>query len=535
MDIGFDYAAHGLQPSRRPTIPGDRATIAAVLAAAREASPDRVALVGRNGRLSYEQLAVEVDRAAWALSEAGIGRFDRVAGSLPNDVDLVIAFLATLRIGAIWVGLPRVLSFPEKRFILNDAGVSLLLAERAVAVQLRRSSESPIVADIWDADPGDASSVWSRRLRAAPDRPYIAAPIDPHAPAAIAYTSGTTGFPKGAVHSQHNLLTPGAVLAATGDFGPGDTTGVVLPLTIPNLMVVGPLALFQAGGGCVAIDQTDPVGLAEWINRERINHMTAVPTLYHDLLSRTDLAESLRSLTRPEVGGADMPETLRRLFRERFGREVQVAYGLTEAPSRVTWHQDERAVPDACGKACPHIAIAIRDDTGRAVRAGEVGEIWVGPRDEGPFTDVYTPFLGYWRAPEATARTLRDGWLDTGDLGCLDAAGNLYIRGRRKELILRGGANVYPAEVERVLCEDARVAACAVIGTPHARLGQQVVAFVQFNPGAWASADELRSLCEANLARYKVPVGFHIVDAFPRNAMGKIVKPQLAERLPGVN
>ncbi|MDB5483951.1 MAG: hypothetical protein JWO83_5004 [Caulobacteraceae bacterium] len=534
MDIGFDYAAHGLRPSRRPPIPGGRATIAALLAAAREACPDRVALVGRSGRLSYEQLAAVVDRAAWALSAAGIGRFDRVAGSLPNDVDLVIAFLATLRMGAIWVGLPRVLSLPEKRFILEDAGVSLLLAERGVAAQLRTSSETPILAEIWAGDPGDASSDWSRRLQAAPDRPFVAAPIDPHAPAAIAYTSGTTGFPKGAVHSQHNLLTPGAVLAATGDFGPRDTTGVVLPLTIPNLMVVGPLALFQAGGRCVAIDRTDPVGLAEWIGREQINHMTAVPTLYHDLLSRMDLAESLRSLTRPEVGGADMPETLRRLFRERFGREVQVAYGLTEAPSRVTWHQDDRAVPDACGKACPHLAISIQDDRGRAAAAGDVGEIWVGPRDEGPFKDVYTPFLGYWRAPEATARTLRDGWLDTGDLGCVDAAGNLFIRGRRKELILRGGANVYPAEVERVLCEDPRVAACAVIGTPDVRLGQQVVAFVQFTPGASAAADELRTLCEANLARYKIPVAFHVVDAFPRNVMGKIVKPKLAELLLGV-
>ncbi len=528
----FDYAAHGLTPSRRPEIPGDRATVGAVLGWGARTSPDRLALVGRNGRYTYGQLSAVVDRAANAMLGAGIKRFDRISGSLPNDVEIVIAFLATMRIGAIWVGLPRILSLPEKLFILEDAGVSLLLCDKALKAQLEARAEgAPGLTHIWDAEPGDPDSEWSRRLHAASARPPQVEPIDPFAPAAIAYTSGTTGFPKGAVHSQHNMLVPGAVLVAIGDFGPQDNTGVVLPLTIPNLIIVGPLALLQAGGATICIDRIDPEGLAEWIRREGIIHMTAVPTVYHDLLSRPELQEGLDSFIRPECGGAEMSEELRRLFHTRFGREVQIAYGLTEAPTRVTWHQDDKPVAGACGQACPHLTIHVLGEKGEALAPGEIGEIWVGPREEGPFAGVYTPFLGYWMRPEATHEALRDGLLNTGDLGCLDAAGNLFIKGRRKELILRGGANVYPAEIERVLCLDKRVKAAAVLGAPDARLGERVVAFVQFEEGQGASFEDLRALCEANLARYKVPSEFRAVEEFPRNAMNKIVKPKLAALL----
>jgi len=262
----FDYAAHGLRATRRPDIPGGRPTVGAVLDWGMATHPDRMALIGRNGRYTYRQLASVVNRAARAMLAAGIGRFDRVAASLPNDVEIVIAFLATMRIGAIWVGLPRILSLPEKVFILEDAGVCLLLAEKALQAQLKtRGTGVPALAQIWDAEPGDAHSEWSARLRDAAEDLPPQSPLDPFAPAVIAYTSGTTGFPKGVVHSQHNMLVPGAVAVAGGEFSPQDNTGVLLPLTIPNLLIVQPLILLQAGGTTIVIDRTRPQELADWI------------------------------------------------------------------------------------------------------------------------------------------------------------------------------------------------------------------------------------------------------------------------------
>ena len=175
----------------------------------------------------------------------------------------------------------------------------------------------------------------------------------------------------------------------------------------------------------------------------------------------------------------------------------------------------------------PHVEIRVLDDAGRPCPAGEVGEVCVAPAGSGPWAGVYTPMLGYWNQPEATARALRDGVLHTGDLGTLDASGQLRIVDRRQDLILRGGANVYPAEVERVLHEDARVAACAVLGRPDQRLGERVVAVVQLEPGAQADAAELVAHCRAKLARYKVPDEIRFEAELPRTPMGKIRKHEL--------
>jgi acyl-CoA synthetase (AMP-forming)/AMP-acid ligase II len=352
--------------------------------------------------------------------------------------------------------------------------------------------------------------------------------IDPWAPAAIAYTSGTSGQPKGAVHSQHNLLLPGAVTASQGANEAPE--GSVLPLTILNLIVLGPLAAWQRGACCVAMDRIDPVGIAEWVERERIGGFAAVPTVIHDLLTHPDVRpEQLATLASPLIGGATCPEEFRALYRARFGHGVAIGYGMTEAPTAVTRAEGAPVeTPGLCGKALPQIEITIRDDAGRVLPPGEEGEICVGPAQSGPWAGVYTPMLGYWRRPDATAKALRDGVYWSGDLGVQEPDGTLYIRGRRSELILRGGANVYPAEVERVLDAHPDVAESAVFGVPDVRLGERVVAAVVLAPGARASADALQAHCRAQLARYKVPERVAFVVALPRNAMSKVLKRRLA-------
>jgi long-chain acyl-CoA synthetase len=438
-----------------------------------------------------------------------------------------------MRLGAIWVGLNRQLATPEQCYVLRDAGVSLLVAGADVAAGLRSERGGlPELRHLVEADPG-AGSPWAQLVAGSEAAPP-ATEIDPFAPAAIAYTSGTTGFPKGAVHSQHNLLLPGAVRAAGGADPPEEPLGVVLPLTILNLMVLGPLVAFQVGCPCVCMDRIDPVGIADWVSREGIAAFAGVPAILHDLLTHPDVtAEQLAPLKRPQVGGAECPEAFRELYRERFGREVSIGYGMTEAPTAVTHGEGGSRQPGLCGRALPQVSITIRDESGRELPAGSVGEICVGTARSGAWAGVYTPMLGYWGQPEATREALRDGVYHSGDVGVLDSEGTLYIRGRRTELILRGGANVYPAEVERVLHGDPRIAACAVLGRSDARLGERVAAVVQLVPGAHASAAELRERCRSQLAAYKIPEHWVFVETMPRNAMNKIVKPRLLSLVEG--
>ncbi|MEI7715110.1 MAG: AMP-binding protein [Mycobacterium sp.] len=517
----------------RPAIPGGVSSAAVVLEAGLAAHPDREALVGRHGRFTWAQLDAEANRAAHALASLGIGTGDRVAMALPNDVDIAIGFLACMRLGAVWLGISLALAPPEKDYLIGDSGASVLLVTPSVAAELVGSASlSAVSAAAVVVDPGGAADEWRDRVAAAPATPPDVA-VDPHAPAAIAYTSGTTGRPKGAVHSQHNLLLPGAVARSRAQYRDGDRVGVVLPLTILNLIALGPLLAWQVGATLVAIDRVDATGLAGWIRDERVTAVSTVPAVMHDLLTHPDVtADDLAALRIPGVGGADCPDSFRELYRARFGTEVTVGYGLTEAPTAVTMTVPERAaVAGSAGRALPHVRVVIVDDDGREVATDQVGEICVGPARSGPWAGVYTPMLGYWNRPAETAAALRGDLLHTGDLGQIDADGELFVQDRRHDLVIRGGANVYPAEVERVLHDDPSVAACAVVGRPDDRLGERVVAFVQAAPDTAVDVESLRKRCAANLARYKVPEEFVLVDGFERTPMGKIAKAGLRERL----
>jgi acyl-CoA synthetase (AMP-forming)/AMP-acid ligase II len=491
--------------------------------------PGREALVGRSGRFTYAELDRAANRAANALAALGVGAGTRVAACLPNDVQLPVLFLATQRLGALWVGVNRLLAPPEKAYLLRDSGARVYMTLAALAGEVAGQPELPELAHVIPVSPGDVACAWAARCAAASEaRPVFAQ--DPFAPAAIAYTSGTTGYPKGAVHSAHNLLLPGTLSRLTRRVPEGTRQGAVLPLTILNLVVLEVLAPWLDGRCVVAIDRTDPLGLAEWIRTEQVGAFSAVPTVYHDLLTHPEVKPAdLASLVVPGVGGSDVPPEVVRLYRERFGKGVGIGYGMTEAPTAVSWSDGSvPSAPGLCGKALPQVEIEIVDEAGRVLTAGEIGEITVRPARSGPYAGAYTPMLGYWRKPEATAAALRDGRYHTGDLGLFAEDGNLYIRGRRNELILRGGANVYPAEVERALQAHPDVEYAAVFGLADARLGERVVAVVQPHAGRSAPAEDvLRAFCAERIARYKVPDRIASAAALPRNAMGKVVKREL--------
>jgi acyl-CoA synthetase (AMP-forming)/AMP-acid ligase II len=461
------------------------------------------------------------------LLSLGVRTGDRVAASLPNEADIVLAFHGAMRIGAVWVGVNRALAPPEKAYLLGDSGSSLLLCDHATAEQLDGIDigglRRVVVTD------GD-SDEWHDAAAAAPDGPP-GINVDPAAPAAIAYTSGTTGHPKGAVHSQHNLLLPGAVAVVSRSYGPQLRKGDCLPLTILNLVVLTTLLVAQAEGTSIIMDRIDPEGVAEWIRKERVTTWNGPPALLHSLTTNEAIApDDLASLDEVWTGGADCPEALREAFSRKFRRPILATYGLSEAPTLVSIDpRDGTHAPGASGPALPHLDVRILDDGGADVAPGETGEICVAAKQDGPWAGAYQLMLGYWEKPDATADALRGNVLHTGDLGFVDGDGNLVVRDRKSLVIIRGGANVYPAEVERVLHEAPGVAACAVIGVPDERLGERVMAAVQPAPGATVDEEALRTHCLARLARYKVPERFVSVDAFTRNAMGKIIRRPLQD------
>ena len=527
-----EYAALGLQaPPARIDPPGFPRDVAGLIERAAAACPDDEALGDTVRSYTFAELSRAVDGAAALMARAGIAPGERVAASLGNECNLVIAFFAAMRLGAVWVGINKILPLDDKRYILDHSGARLLLADSAVEPQIEAlRGELPGLAHAWILDAPDRDGGWAAALAdasAAAPRPDI----DPFAPAAIMYTSGTTGVPKGVVHSQHNMIVVPAAAFAHGLMQPDARRGSALPLTITNVMILGPVAAFLACKPFFFAPTIKIEPLIAWISEKRIGQIAFVPTMIYDLLQAgLDLPDWFRVSS----GGAPLPEAIRETFFSRYGYHVTTSYGLTEAPTVVAQSFDAVAPEGASGRAMPQFEITIRDADGNVVPTGTVGEVCFGPVRSGPWANVYTPPLGYWREADKTAALLRGGVVHSGDHGSLDEDGWLSIADRSSELILRGGSNVYPAEVERVLHAHDGVADCAIVGRPDLRMGMLTVAFVQpATPGTDLGELEaaLKAHCLDKLTRYKVPDEWRFLDQFPRNAMGKVVKPRLREMI----
>jgi long-chain acyl-CoA synthetase len=481
-------------------------TVAHVLDDALSARPDAPAVVARSGTLTYRELDKAADLSAAALWAQGVRPGDRVAACLPNDLDVIAAFHGSQRIGAIWVGIGEALTEPEQRVLVEHCEPAAVLA----GPQCKLADSRTVTA----AD-------WNRLCASAPAAPSIE--VSPSAPAGIAYTSGTTGRPKGIVHSQHNLLLPGAVLVAERGWGPGLRKGDSLPLTILNMLVLTTLLTAQAGGCCVVMDRKDPQGIAEWVGRERIGVWNGAPAQLHDLARRPEL--DLSCLTEIWSGGGDCPDALRAAFHSSHGLRIRSTYGLTEAPTVVAIDPvDGQWREAASGRILPHVQVDSCDENGAGLPPGSLGELRLRPMDRGPWAGLWRPMLGLW---EDGVRPVAGDEVRTGDMGSVDAQGWLRVVGRKKLVIVRGGANVYPAEVERVLTACPGVAAAAVLGIPDERLGERVAALVQpLERGV--DLDQLRETCRQQLARFKVPDLWATVSELPTNAMGKVIRTDLA-------
>ncbi len=368
-------------------------------------------------------------------------------------------------------------------------------------------------------------------MAAAPTEPRKASAVDPLAPAAIAYTSGTSGSPKGVVHSQHNITLPGRFLATTPDFGASAVGGVCLALTILNVIAVSVLPSIIAQRPCVILPWPDPALIPDWVERHRITSMSMPPPTLFDLAHRHDVpAGSLRTLAHPRTGGAELPEEVRQAFTDRFGHGIAATYGLTEAPTIVSLERrGMRHVPGSSGEILPYLDVCIMDDDGKELPAGETGEICVRAAADGPWGGSYRPMLGYWRRPAATRKALLDGVLHTGDLGYVKD-GLLFPKDRRDNLILRGGASVYPAQIERVIRSLTGVADCAVVGFPDPAPGTAGRSGDRDGRGRHRFGPTTSSTIAGNrLARYEIPESIIFVPALPRNTMNKVVRREVLD------
>ena len=515
------------------------ASIRALVAAARMHG-ERTATILDDERVSYGAQFKAIATLANHLVALGVGKGDRVAFATRNLPEWPVIFFAATSIGAIAVPLNAWWTGAELTYGIQDSGATVLVmdgeryARMADTIDDCCGLEHIIVAR--GEGPAKLEDVIGRPSEWAnlPDADLPPAEIAPDDDATIFYTSGTTGAPKGALGTHRNLMTnilSGAFGAARGCLRRGEMPPAPEPkailTVIPLFHVTACSATLMgaqlAGHTMIFMRKWDTVQAMEIIQRERVNLTGGVPTIAWQLIEHPDRPNyDLSSLEAIAYGGApSAPELVKRIF-EEFGAMPGNGWGMTETMATVTGHTAEDYLnrPTSAG---PPVAVAdleIRADDGvTLLPTGEVGELWA----RGPMI-----VKEYWGKPEATAETFIDGWVRTGDLAKLDDEGFVYIVDRAKDMVIRGGENIYSSEVENVLYAHPAVTDCALIGIPHKTLGEEPAAVVHLAPGASASEDELRDWVRQRLAAFKVPVAVRFIDTtLPRNANGKILKKDL--------
>jgi long-chain acyl-CoA synthetase len=453
-------------------------------------------------------------RLASALAALGVGPGDRVVVLLPNCPEVLPAYGAILRLGAVIVPVIFLLSADEVRQILADSEATVAITSRDFANRFDGWTGTLVL--VGGDGPGRLG--FEALVDGAAERAEIVARAGTDL-AVLLYTSGTTGRPKGVALSHDNLASNARAAASLNELDRERWNLAVLPLSHSyglTLMNVGLLL----GSRAVLLRWFQPELVLETIARYRVQAMAGVPAMYVALLNfpETDRYDT-SSMVSWGSGAAPLPVEIVEPFERKFGGRILEGYGLTEAAPVVSAHRlsGERRL-GSVGQALPGVEVSIQDDHDRHLATDEVGEVCV----RGP-----NVMLGYYRMPEETARTIRGGWLHTGDVGRLDGDGFLYIVERKKDLIIRGGFNIYPRDVEEVLYAHPDIAEAAVIGTPDARMGEEVLAFVVLRRGAESTADAIITFCAARLAHYKCPSRVRLVDALPKNAVGKILRKEL--------
>jgi long-chain acyl-CoA synthetase len=476
--------------------------------------PDHIAVKLDDTEMSYAMLDGATAHMVGLLHEHGVKPGDRVGIMLPNVPYFPVCYYGILRAGAIVVPMNVLLKKREVGYYLSDPEAKLLIAWADFAEAAETGAEEA-GSECLLVTPGEFENVVGE----ADPVTEVAETADGDT-AVILYTSGTTGQPKGAELSNANLSRNAE--ASRGLFGLGSDAVVLgaLPLFHTFGQTCGMNATLGGGGTLTLIPRFDPAKALEIIQRDEVNVFQGVPTMYGAMLhldGREDYDVSTLKVC--ASGGSAMPVELMRGFEEAFGCKVLEGYGLSESSPVASFnHPDRERKPGSIGTPIEGVEMKIVDDDGNEVDQGDVGEIVI---------KGHNVMNGYWKRDEATAETIVDGWLHTGDIGKVDEDGYFFIVDRKKEMIIRGGYNVYPREIEEVLYEHPDVREAAVLGIPSDEYGEEVAAAVALKDGASTSPDELRSYVKEQVAGYKYPRKVWLVDELPKGPTGKILKREI--------
>ncbi len=472
--------------------------------------PDRTALVDEAGRSwSYRELSDEVNRLAQRLRSEVPGNV--VGILLLNSQRYLISMLSIWKAGKTAVPLNYLLPPQDLGFILKDSGMSALIASSFFEEALGKIR--PLFGDhgkILMADDSDF----------VPEPAGIEAGMEAGAdqdPALYLYTSGTTGRPKGVTLSHANLVANVRSSQLAGKFNPEDSFLCLLPF-FHTYAITGTFLLpLLNGSKAVLVDRFQPAKVLKLIEEQKISCFMAIPSMYR-VLAASDEEFDVSALRFPISGGEPLPVAIAEAFRNRFGVDIYEGYGQTEAAPVITLNVPGDRKLGTVGRALPNVEVAVWNDGGEPLGPDEVGEVMVRGQNV---------MDGYHNLPEETAKTITDGWLHTGDLGKVDADGFVSITGRKKELIISAGENIYPREIEEALIRHSSVKEVAVIGVPDEVRGEVPKAFVIAEEGAKLDERELRGFCKEHVANYKVPKVIEIVDDLPRTPSGKVLKRML--------
>jgi long-chain acyl-CoA synthetase len=489
--------------------------LGSLLGRAADGHPDHPALRLDDLVLSYAQLREAAGRMSALLAAQGVQPGDRVGIMLPNVPAFPIAFYGALAAGAIVVPMNPLLKSREVAYYLGDSGARVVLAWHAAAGEAAKGAaeagaqaiavETPDLSGLIDG----YEPAWTEGERRDDDD------------AVILYTSGTTGQPKGAELTHAGLVRNAEITARTllknhAD----DVTMGCLPLFHVFGLTCGLNAAVAAASTLTLLPRFDGAKALDIIQRDAVTIFEGVPTMYAAMLHSPDGDPAQAATLRTCIsGGASLPLEILRGFEEKFGCVILEGYGLSETSPVASFnHPDKVRKPGSIGTPIEGVEMRLVDDLGQTVPGGEIGEIAIRG---------HNVMKGYWNKPEATAEAIADGWFRTGDMARVDSDGYYYIVDRKKDLIIRGGYNVYPREIEEVLYEHPAVLEAAVIGVPHPSLGEEVAAAVVLRPGACAAPEELRDWVKQRVAAYKYPRRIWFVGDLPKGPTGKILKREI--------
>jgi long-chain acyl-CoA synthetase len=486
--------------------------LATVLTETAAEHPDRVAVKLDDVELTYKLLDGASAHVAGLLREKGVEPGDRVGVMLPNVPYFPVVYYGALRAGAVVVPMNVLLKGREVKFYLEDPGSKVLFAWGDFAEAAEQGAEGTDT-EVVLVKPGEFDDIVG-----AAGAVTEVADRDGEDTAVILYTSGTTGTPKGAELTHDNLMSNvETILDTLIQIEPDDVVLGALPLFHSFGQTCGLNSCMRAGGTLTLLPRFDADKALEIIERDRVTIFEGVPTMYVGMLHSDKADEADTSCLRLCVsGGSAMPGEVLRAFEEKFGCKILEGYGLSETSPVASFnHPDRERKVGSIGTPVAGVEMRVVDEDGADVPEGEVGEIAI----KGP-----NVMKGYWRKDDATAEAIKDGWFHTGDMAKVDEDGFFFIVDRKKELIIRGGYNVYPREVEEALYEHPAVQEAAVVGVPDDKMGEEVGAAVVLKQGEDVSADDLRDFVKGEVASYKYPRKIWFVDELPKGPTGKILK-----------